>query len=81
MSEVFVSSEARYACSCGVIMAEARWTRVPEVQVRIPSRGMGTFFYSCRQLYLSSFSYTHIHAHTRTHMRACTHTHTCMHVT
>ena len=33
----------------------------------IPPRGMGTFFCSCRQLYLSSFSDTHTHTHTHTH--------------
>ena len=38
-----------------VVQSEALWARIPEIQVRIPSRAMGTFFPSYRQLYLSSF--------------------------
>ena len=41
-----------------VVQSEALWARIPEIQVRIPSRAMGTFFPSHRQLYLSSFSDT-----------------------
>ena len=26
-----------------VVQSEARWARIPEIQVRIPSRAMGTF--------------------------------------
>ena len=37
-----------------VVQSEARWARIPEIQVRIPSRTMG-IFPSYRQLYLSSF--------------------------
>ena len=44
-----------------VVQSEALWARIPEIQVRIPSRAMGTFFPSYRQLYLSSFSDTHTH--------------------
>ena len=37
-----------------VVQSEALWARIPEIQVRIPSRAMGTVP-SYRQLYLSSF--------------------------
>ena len=37
---------------------------------------MGTFFPSCRQLYLSSFSDTHKHTHTHTYTHIHTHEHT-----
>ena len=49
-----------------VVQSEALWARIPEIQVRIPSRAMGTFFPSYRQLYLSSFFDTHTHTHTHT---------------
>ena len=36
------------------------WARFPEVQVRIPSRGMGTFFRSCHQpIFRLSLTHTH----------------------
>ena len=54
----------------------ARWACVPEVQVRIPSRGRWAFFPSCRQPYLSSFSDTHTHTHTHTHTNLHAHTRT-----
>ena len=38
-----------------VVQSEALWAHIPEIQVRIPSRAMGTFFPSYHQLYLSSF--------------------------
>ena len=44
-----------------VVQSEALWARIPEIQVRIPSRAMGIFFPSYRQLYLSSFFDTHTH--------------------
>ena len=40
-----------------LVLSEARWACITEVQVRFPSRGMGTFP-SYRQLYPSSFSDT-----------------------
>ena len=52
---MFVSTHARRVCPRGV--KEVRWARIPEEQVRIRSREIGTFFPSC-QLYLSSFSDT-----------------------
>ena len=38
-----------------VVQSEALWARIPEIQVRIPSRAMRHFFPSYRQLYLSFF--------------------------
>ena len=43
MSEVFVSTDARRACPRSVIRSTLG-ACVPEVQVRIPSVGMGTIF-------------------------------------
>ena len=42
VSEEFVSTDARLASL--VVQSEARWARISEVQVRIPSRGMDSFF-------------------------------------
>ena len=42
MSEVFVSTDPRRAWSHGVIR-RTMGTYIPKVQVRIPSRAMGTF--------------------------------------
>ena len=76
MSEVFVSTDVRRASSHGVILKHDGH-RILEVQVRTPSssRGMGTFFPSCRQLYLSSFSdiFTHARARACAHMHVHTH--------
>ena len=59
-----------------MVYSAARWGRIPEVQVRIPSRAMGTF----SPHNVSSFfrlSLTHTHTPTRTHAqtRTCVHTH------
>ena len=43
MSEVFVSTDARRACPRGVNRS-TMGAYIPEVQVRILSRGMGTCF-------------------------------------
>ena len=54
--------------------SEALWARIPEIQVRIPSRAMGTF-----SLIPSALSFVflwHTHARTHAHARAHTHTHT-----
>ena len=73
MSEVFVSTDARRACPRGVI----RWARIPEVQVRIPSRGMGTFSpHAISSIFRLSLTHTHTHTHARTHARTHAHTHT-----
>ena len=79
MSEVFVSSDARYACSCGVIRSTME--ACPRGTGSDSVEGNGHFFL----LMPSALSFvfllhTHIHAHTRTHMRARTHTHTHTHV-
>ena len=38
----------------------ARWARIPEVQVRIPSRAMGTFFpYTVSSIFRLSLTHTH----------------------
>ena len=66
-----------------VVQSEALWARIPEIQVRIPSRAMGTFFpHSVSSIF--RFSLTHTHAHKHTHEYKHTHTDllleaTCMH--
>ena len=62
MSEVFVSTDARRACSRGVI--GSTMGAYPKGEGSNPVEGNGHFFPSCRQLYLSSFSDTHTHTHT-----------------
>ena len=57
-----------------VVQSEARWARIPEIQVRIPSRAMGTFFpHTVSSIFRLSLTHTHRHArkhiHTRTHPR------------
>ena len=66
MSEVFVSTDARQACSRGVI--GSTMGAYPKGTGLNPVEGNGHFFPSCRQLYLSSFSDTHTHTHTHTHL-------------
>ena len=69
MSEVFVSTDARRACSRGVIGSTmGTYPRGTDLN---PVEGNGHFFPSCChwQLYLSSFSDTHTHTHTHTHTR------------
>ena len=51
-----------------VVQSEALWARIPEIQVRIPSRAMGTFFpHTVSSIF--RLSLTHIHTHIRTHKR------------
>ena len=50
-----------------VVQSEALWARIPEIQVRIPSRAMGTFF---PHTVSSIFRLSLTHTHTRTHARA-----------
>ena len=55
-----------------VVQSESLWARIPEIQVRIPSRAMGTFFpHTVSSIFRLSLTHTHTHTHT-TH----THTHT-----
>ena len=57
-----------------------RWARIPEVQVRIPSRGMGTFSpHAVSSIFRLSLTHKHAGAHTRTRTRTHTHTHTRTH--
>ena len=56
MPEVFVLSDARHACSRGVIGSTVGV--YPRGTGSNPVEGNGHFFPSCRQLYLSSFSDT-----------------------
>ena len=50
----------------GVIGA-ARWAHIPEVQVQIPSRAMGTFFpHTVSSIFRLSLIHTHTHTHTHT---------------
>ena len=52
-----------------VVQSEALWARIPEIQVRIPSRAMGTFFpHTVSSIF--RLSLTHTHTHTHTHMLA-----------
>ena len=73
-----------------VVQSEALWARIPEIQVRIPSRAMGTFFpHTVSSIFRLSLTHTHTqhtahahthtHAHARTHARTHTHTHACTH--
>ena len=57
MSEVFVRTDARRACSRGVI--GSMMGAYPRGTGLNPFEGNVHFFPSCRQLYLSSFSDTH----------------------
>ena len=58
-----------------VVQSEALLARIPEIQVRIPSRAMGTFFpHTVSSIF--RLSLTHIHTNTRTHVHTYTHTHT-----
>ena len=60
-----------------VVQSEALWARIPEIQVRIPSRAMGTFFpHTVSSIFCLSLTHTHTHTHTRAHARTHTHTHT-----
>ena len=68
-----------------VVQSEARWARIPEIQVRIPSRAMGTFFpHTVSSIFRLSLTHTHTHTqhthtHTHTHTRARVLTHKRMH--
>ena len=43
-----------------VVQSEARWARIPEIQVRIPSRAMGTFFsHTVSSIFRLSLTHTH----------------------
>ena len=66
-----------------VVQSEALWARIPEIQVRIPLRAMGTFFpHTVSSIFRLSLTlththtHTHLHIHTGTHTCARTHTHT-----
>ena len=46
-----------------VVQSEALWARIPEIQVRIPSRAMGTFFpHTVSSIFRLSLTHTHTHA-------------------
>ena len=50
-----------------VVQSEALWARIPEIQVRIPSRAMGTFFpHTVSSIFRLSLTHTHTHIHTHT---------------
>ena len=50
-----------------VVWSEARWARIPEVQVPISSRGKGTFFpRAVGSIFRLSLTNTHTHTHTHT---------------
>ena len=50
-----------------VVQSEALWARIPEIQVRIPSRAMGTFFpHAVSSIFRLSLTHTHTHTHTHT---------------
>ena len=45
-----------------VVQSEALWARIPEIQVRIPSRAMGTFFpHTVSSIFRLSLTRTHTH--------------------
>ena len=45
-----------------VVQSEALWARIPEIQVRIPSRAMGTFFpHTVSSIFRLSLTHTHTH--------------------
>ena len=47
-----------------VVQSEALWARIPEIQVRIPSRAMGTFFpHTVSSIFRLSLTHTHTHTH------------------
>ena len=74
VSEVFVSTDARHACHHSVI--GSTMGRIPEVQVRIPSKGMGTFFpHTVSSTFRLSLTHTHTHTHTHTPKRTNARTH------
>ena len=54
MSDMFISTSARHACSGGVM--GSTMGAYPRGTGLNPVEGNGHFFCSCRQLYLSSFS-------------------------
>ena len=58
-----------------VVQSEALWARIPEIQVRIPSRAMGTFFpHTVSSIFRLSLTHTHTHTHTHN-------THSCLRFT
>ena len=60
-----------------VVQSDAQWARIPEIQVRIPSRAMGTFFpHTVRSIFRLSLTHTHTHTHARTHARTRAHVQT-----
>ena len=74
VSEVFVSTDARRACSRAVIGSTVGAYPM-RGRVRIPSRGMGTFFpHAVSSIFHLSLTRTHARARARTHAR--THAHT-----
>ena len=63
-----------------VVQSEALWARIPEIQVRIPSRAMGTFFpHTVSSIFRLSLTHTHTHTYTHTHTHEWTIVDTCMH--
>ena len=72
MSKVFVSTDARRACSRGVI--GSTMGAYPGGTGSNPTVGNGHFFPLCRQFYLSSFTDTHT-PHTQTHSSLTQHHH------
>ena len=54
-----------------VVQSEALWARIPEIQVRIPSRAMGTFFpHTVSSIFRLSLTHTHTHTHTYKNLRS-----------
>ena len=64
-----------------VVQSEALWVRIPETQVRIPSRAMGTFFpHTVSSIFRLSLTLTRTHTHTTLSLFfILTHTHTHTH--
>ena len=48
-----------------MVQSEALWARIPEIQVRIPSRAMGTFFpHTVSSIFCLSLTHSCTHTHT-----------------
>ena len=53
-----------------VVQSEARWARIPEIQVRIPLRAMGTFFpHTVSSIFRLSLTHTHTLARAGNHTK------------
>ena len=49
------------------VQSEALWAGIPEIQVRILSRAMGTFFpHTVSSIFRLSLTHAHTHTHTHT---------------